>query len=205
MRVISVPPSSPFHSVLWGRTGGRAAFTAEEERWARTSAPLQLQCHHIELRVLVWGGEGYRAAACASRPPNLVARSLQNAGPDLAAADGVHNLSAMLSACQHASAPRIATYASFVMDVSGSDITLPCAVEGSPRPAVFWKDNNNQLITPGGPGARRNRYKVGHVGHGPQGQRKLEAPPARGADRPPTWSTSIETFSFEFRSAMESF
>lgn len=76
----------------------------------------------------------------------------------------------MLSACQHASAPRIATYASFVMDVSGSDITLPCAVEGSPRPAVFWKDNNNQLITPGGPGARRNRYKVGQ---GRQGQRKL--------------------------------
>lgn len=74
--------------------------------------------------------------------------------------DGVRNLSTLLSSCQHASPPRIATFASFVMDVSGSDITLPCTAEGNPRPAVFWKDNDNQLITPGGTAARRNRYKV---------------------------------------------
>lgn len=78
-------------------------------------------------------------------------------------ADGVRNLSALLSACQHsgiATPPRITNFASFVMDVSGTDITLPCSAEGSPRPAVFWKDNNNQLIAPSGPGARRNRYKI---------------------------------------------
>lgn len=80
-------------------------------------------------------------------------------------ADGVRNLSAMLSACQRtglasAAPPRITSFATFMMDVSGTDMTLPCAAEGSPRPAVFWRDNNNQLIATSGPGARRNRYKV---------------------------------------------
>lgn len=85
-------------------------------------------------------------------------------------ADGVRNLSALLSACQHpglgglglsaSGLPRITTFASFVMDVAGADITLPCVAEGSPRPEVYWTDNNNQLITPRGLMSRRNRYKV---------------------------------------------
>lgn len=44
---------------------------------------------------------------------------------------------------------RIILWNTVVVEPIGSDLILPCKVIGSPKPDVFWLDNNSEQITSG--------------------------------------------------------